>query len=121
MAELYWTLQQRHLGEFPNIIKLAQLGLTLPVHTADVESCFSLQNIIMSPLRNTTSIKHQNMLMRVHLEGTKKGDSDSLDLFVQKSIDQWSKDRKRTLFGHNLEVSFLLETKFQVLVFHLTN
>ena len=37
-----------HKESFPNLSKLAQIALVLPVHTADVERGFSNQNIILT-------------------------------------------------------------------------
>ncbi|XP_046583335.1 uncharacterized protein LOC124290610 [Haliotis rubra] len=39
--------------EFPNILKLAQLSLVCPVHTAGCEQGFSAQNSVLTPLRLT--------------------------------------------------------------------
>lgn len=56
---------------FPNM-KLAQCAVTLPVHTPEVERCFSVQNLICSALWKTLTPEHQlDLLIWVYLEGPK--------------------------------------------------
>ncbi|XP_076441540.1 uncharacterized protein LOC143280686 [Babylonia areolata] len=74
-----WQLIARyHQLEFTNLKKLAQLALTLPVYTADVERGFSTQNTILTSQRNRLTAENQAMLMRVQMEGPRdvKGESE---------------------------------------------
>ena len=65
-----WKLIIRfHKEEFPNLIKLAQLVIVLPVHTADVERGFSTQNNILSNRRNRLNPETQDILMKQKMEG----------------------------------------------------
>ena len=82
----------------PNILKLAGLAVTLPIHTADVERSFSVQNMICTPLRNTISISHQDNLMRVFLEGPKEArSSEEYSRWIDMVVEKWSSTRSRML------------------------
>ena len=96
LSELYQQIAAFHSKEFPNVIKLAKCALTLPVHTADVERTFSSQNLICTGLRNALTPAHQDMLMRVYLEGPKGG--KDLDLWVVDVVDNWSAAKPRRIF-----------------------
>ena len=91
-SELYKQIAGFHETDFPNILKLVKCAVTLPVHTADVERNFSTQNLIWTGLRNTLTTEHQDMLMRVHLEGPKN--AQELNQWVVKVVERWYKDRK---------------------------
>ena len=69
MATLWGLIAKYHQGEFPNLILLATLGITLPVHTSGVERGFSAQNVILTSLRNRLSVETQDMLLRVKCSG----------------------------------------------------
>ena len=84
---MHQQIQWFHGDQFPNILKLAKLAVTLPVHTADVERVFSAQNLICTDLRNRISPETQDMLMRVYLEGPK--DKKNLDQWIISVIDKW--------------------------------
>ena len=72
MAALWQNIVKFHSDTFPNLLKLAQVALLLPVHTADVERGFSSQNCILTPKRNRLAMNTQNMLMKVKMEGEKE-------------------------------------------------
>ncbi|XP_071098775.1 zinc finger protein 862-like [Haliotis cracherodii] len=102
LAEMYprdtfanlWTLVNKyHREEFPNMIKLAQLALTLPVHTAGCERGFSAQNTILVPLRNRLLPATQDAIIRVKVEGKKLEDVN-----FSGALDCWGK-KKRLLFN----------------------
>ena len=82
---------------FPNMRKLGQLALTLPVHTADVERGFSRQNLLCTSLRNRLSPEIQDCMLRVQMEGPDqvKGQHP----FVLGVVDKWAADKKRVLFS----------------------
>ncbi|XP_070575181.1 E3 SUMO-protein ligase KIAA1586-like [Ptychodera flava] len=69
MANLWTLLHQHHAEEIPELIKLAQIALVLPLHTAGCERVFSQQNIILTKLRNRLSPQHCDRLLRVRLQG----------------------------------------------------
>ena len=67
MWQLWRLIATYHHDDFPNLITLARLGLTLAVHTAGCERGFSVQNIILTPSRNRLTAGLQQKLMRVKL------------------------------------------------------
>ena len=95
--QVLWTLiAQYHSEEFPNLIKLASLALTHPVHTADCERAFSNQNLVTTALRNRLSAEHIQQLMLVNIEG---GPLDQFN-FVD-AIVNWRSSKKRSIFNHH--------------------
>ena len=52
MGTLSSTIDKFHKHSFPNLLKLAAMALTLPIHTADCERGFSLQNNLKNCQRN---------------------------------------------------------------------
>ena len=52
IATLWKLINQYHKDDFPELIKLAHLALTCPVHTAGCERGFSVQNLILTSSRN---------------------------------------------------------------------
>ena len=49
LSMLWSCIFKFHPDTFPNLLKLEQLALTLPLQTADVERGFSAQNLIRRP------------------------------------------------------------------------
>ena len=84
MAALWQNIVKFHSDIFPSLLKLAQVALLLPVHTADVERGFSSQNCILTPKRNRLAINTQNMLMKVKMEGEKERKAEYIGRIVQK-------------------------------------
>ena len=60
MVPLWNLINKYHKDEFPNLIKLASLALTAPIHTADCERGFSLQNRLKTPVRNRLGSERVN-------------------------------------------------------------
>lgn len=94
MVELYSQIADFHADKYPMMLQLARFAITLPVHTADVERSFSNQNLISTPLRNALTPEHQDMLMRVKMEGP---DTPDLERWIVRVIDQWAAAKKRML------------------------
>ena len=67
MWQLWNLIVTYHAKDFPNLVTLAQLGLTLAVHTAGCERGFSVQNNILTPSRNRLTPVVQQKLIRVKL------------------------------------------------------
>ncbi|XP_062573421.1 zinc finger protein 862-like [Saccostrea cucullata] len=67
MQELWELLTKHHKEELNELIKLAQIALTLPLHTASCERVFSQQNIILTKQRNSLAPKISDRLLRVRL------------------------------------------------------
>ena len=89
---LWHLIVSHHEKRFPNLVKLAHLGLTCPIHTAGCERGFSAQNLILTPLRNRLTPKHQDMLMRVKLGGKVASEFD-----FNKALEFWANKCKRKL------------------------
>ena len=98
---LFRQVVEYYPNDFPNIIKLAQCAVTLPVHTADVERSFSCQNRILTPLRGSLKPCTQDYLylIRVHvyLEGPKT--KKDLDDWIVLVVDKGSETKERKLFA----------------------
>ena len=62
-----WHLIAKFHPEFPNLSVRAGLALTSSVHTAGCERGFSVQNRILTTLRNRLTIENQQKLMRVKI------------------------------------------------------
>ena len=76
-----------------NLIKLAALALTSPVHTADCERGFSVQNLIKDSQRNRLSEDKLQQLMTVSIE------APSIDNFnFIEVVDIWKSLKKRKIF-----------------------
>ena len=56
-------------GIFPEMFKLINIMLTLPVGTATVEGSFSQMNMIKTRLRNRLNDTNLKRLMRIAIEG----------------------------------------------------
>jgi hypothetical protein len=67
MSELWKLIGKYHGEDFPNMIKLAHLALSSPVHTAGCERGFSAPNAILTPKRSRLGDKTQDDLLRVKL------------------------------------------------------
>ena len=78
------------INGYPNLLKLAAFAITCPLQTADCERGFSVQNRILTPLRNRLSIDTQNKLMSVKL--------GSVDL--AQALTKW-KETPRLLYGQS--------------------
>ena len=75
-ADLWKLLVEYHKEQFPNLIIVATLALTHPVHTADCERAFSSQNRVTTSLRNRISSENCEKLMKVMIEGPDMKDFD---------------------------------------------
>ncbi len=69
LCDLWQLVFRFHKEEFPNLIKLAAIALTLPVHTADCERGFGVQNELKHPARNRLSPDRVDTLMTIKLGG----------------------------------------------------
>lgn len=70
MEALLGLLIKQHADEdIPELIKLALIGLVLPLHTAGCERVFSHQNIIVNKLKNRLSPAQSENLLKIRLQG----------------------------------------------------
>ena len=79
-----------HAKDFPNLVTLAQLGLTLAVHTAGCERGFSVQNNILTPSRNRLTPVVQQKLIQVKLGPERASFNCQATLLKQRVV----KDRR---------------------------
>ena len=93
-VNLWKTIEEFYGDSFPNLIKLAQLSLVLPLQTADVERSFSVQNQIKTAQRNRISPEMLNQLMVVNVEG-----QDIKDFDFQAAAEHWKSVKPRNLFN----------------------
>lgn len=93
MVALWEVLATHHKEDFPNLIKLAMLAITHPIHTADCERAFSGQNRITTALRNRLSPEHCDDLMKVLIEGP---DLKTFDFVA--CLNEWRKQKMRRIF-----------------------
>ena len=70
------------------MIKLGQLALSSPADTADCERGFSVQNLVLTSLRNRLTSEHQDMLMRVRLHPTED---------FEKALSVWESVKTRKI------------------------
>ncbi len=94
LPTLWHNIAINHRDDFPNMMKLAALCLTLPIHTADCERGFSVQNQILTPSRNRLLPQNQDKLLRIRIEG---GESSSFNF--DKALDLWRHTKTRKIFA----------------------
>ena len=67
MQGLWELLTKHHKEELPDLIKLSQIALTLPIHTASCERVFSKQNLILTKQRSRLAPATSDKLLRTTL------------------------------------------------------
>ena len=77
---------------YPNLCKLAQICLILPVSTADCERAFSTMKRVKTPLRNRLNTKILDALLRIRIEGPDMSDFD-----FELALNNWAKLRNRRI------------------------
>lgn len=77
-----------------NLLTLAAIVLTHPVHTADCERAFSVQNLTVTPLRNRLSADKCDQVMRIKIEGEKIEDFNFI-----AAMDKWKKEKKNRMIN----------------------
>ena len=76
---------------FPNLNKIASIGLTIPVSTASVERSFSQMKMIKTRLRNSLSDCSLSHLMRIAIESPEElSESD-----LEEIVDVWQRKSRR--------------------------
>ena len=91
MENLWLLISTYHKDDYPNLMKLAYLGLSLPVNTAGCERGFSAQNRILNSLRNRLSPNTQDMLLRVRLQK---------NIDFKECVKIWKGKNNRKLFSN---------------------
>ena len=92
MWELLHLINKFHSSEFSNLVTLAQLALTSSVHTAGGERGFSVQNNILTPLRNRLTVDVQHKLIRVKL-GPERAKFNFDD-----ALEKWCKGKEMRIY-----------------------
>ena len=92
---LYKLLADNHGDTFPNLLRLANLAMIMPYHTADCERGFSCQNGILTARRNRLTEASMNVLMTIKSEGGKLEEYD-----FGPAAALWSKKKDRRLGVH---------------------
>ncbi len=75
---------------YPQLARLACLGLTIPFSTADCERAFSTMKRVKTPLRNRLKTTTLDWLLRISIEGPDLKDFD-------KAVNKWSTIRNRRI------------------------
>ncbi|XP_046554759.1 zinc finger protein 862-like [Haliotis rubra] len=91
--ELWRIIDGCHKDLSPNLLKLACIGLTLPVQTAICERGFSSQNIIKTSHRNRLSEKALKELMIISIEGPPVSTFDA-----SKALEEFKTKKQRRIF-----------------------
>ncbi|XP_070545566.1 zinc finger protein 862-like [Ptychodera flava] len=92
-AKLWSIIYTYHRDMFPNLIKIAAIALTLPVHSADCERGFSVQNNIKTYDRNRLGAERLNTLATIMVEGP---DMEKFD-FVS-TLSFWKTQKSHRIF-----------------------
>ena len=94
MDTLYHLIAQNYKPQFPNMLTLAALAVTAPIHTADCERGFSAQNSVKTSLRNRLGSKTVDNLLMIKIEGGEMKDFD-----FSSALLRWRKERERKIFS----------------------
>jgi len=88
---LWKIIHTHHQDLVPNMLKLAELALIVPLQTADCERGFSTQNDIKTSDRNRLSADRLNTLMRIAMNKASVADLD-----YERAVGVWRgvKDRR---------------------------
>lgn len=89
MQGLWTTVTKYHREDLGELLKLVQLALTLPLHTADCERVFSQQNIILTKQRNRLTPVISDRLLRIRLHGQTLSGWE-----FQKTLAKWHKKKR---------------------------
>ena len=92
MQELWNVIADQYSDEFPELLKLSQIALLIPVTTADCERGFSYQNNIKVKSRARLSSSNVDQLMKVYLNGEHYKSFD-----YKKALTRWM-DKDRRIF-----------------------
>ena len=98
LAALWNIIAEYHREEFPNLMLLAALALTHPVHTSDCERAFSAQNLVTTSLRNRLGSETCDQLMRVKLES-----NEIKEFHFTAALLEWRKVKDRVIFRKTSE------------------
>lgn len=90
---LYQIINKYHNSSFPNILKLAQLAMILPLHTADCERGFSAMSNIHDIKRNRLEPQRLQRLLMINIQGPDREEFD-----FNAAVNTWSSKKERRIF-----------------------
>ena len=93
MSSLWGLICKTYKQQFPNLVHLAALAVTAPIHTSDCERGFSAQNQVKTALRNRISSERVDDLLIVKIEGE---DLKNFDFLA--ALQHWRTNKQRNLF-----------------------
>ena len=96
LSMLWSCIVKFHADTFPNLVKLAQLALILPLQTADVERGFSAQNLTKTANRNRMEAETLDSLMTISVEGPSVESYD-----FNKAVLLWKGKKERRIIKKN--------------------
>jgi len=76
---------------FPNLHKMASIGLTIPVSTASVERSFSQMKLIKTRLHNALSDCSLSLLIKIAIEAPEVPSGSDLD----EIVNVWQRKPRR--------------------------
>ena len=98
-VSLWQAICRFYPEDFPNLKKLTACALTLPVHTADCDGSFSVQNYIYTQRRSALTQEHWPAHEGLHRwtmlqghavhEGSVRVGGETPALFVQEGLGDW--------------------------------
>ena len=94
MANLWKIINTHHHDEFPNLLKLAALALTSPIHTAECERGFSVQNHIKTTFRNRLSDHKMDEFCVVSVTGCPVNEFNGM-----QAMKIWRNKKNRKIFN----------------------
>ena len=104
-----WSLIHKHYRDtFPNLLTLAALAMTAPIHTADCERGFSAQNAVKTPARNRLLTEKVDSLIMIKIEA---GEMDSFD-FVG-ALQCWHNSKQRKIFQKTYMLEPIIRNKIE--------
>ena len=88
-----WQFYQAYVQSYPELWKLVEALLVLPVNTAACERGFSKMKIFKTDLRNHLSSEQLNNLMTISLASV-----DNEDSLISRAIKLWHRKKRRHFF-----------------------
>ena len=96
MQGLWELLTKHHKEKFPDLIKLSQITLTLPLHTASCERVFFQQNLILTKQRSSLCPATSDKLLMARLAsnaGVILNSEDCLKRWHRLIKQNWQSER----------------------------
>ena len=98
MGTLWSIIYKFHKDSFPNLLKLAAVASTLPIHTADCERGFSLQNNLKNCQRNRLLPERLDTLMVISAEGL-----PLQEFQFERALMKWKAEKSRKIFSTSVK------------------